>query len=96
MADAAKATADAAVRGVPGRVYNIGGGSRVSLREVFDLIARVSGRKVTIDQQDPQKGDMRDTYADTSRARADLGFAPSVTLEEGLRQMWRWMEATDK
>jgi len=92
VADAAKATADAAVRGVPGRVYNIGGGSRVSLREVFDLIARVSGRKVTIDQQDSQKGDMRDTYADTSRARADLGFAPSVTLEEGLRQMWRWME----
>jgi nucleoside-diphosphate-sugar epimerase len=96
VADAATATADAAVRGVPGRVYNIGGGSRVSLREVFDLIARVSGRKVTIDQQDAQKGDMRDTYADTSRARADLGFAPSVTLEEGLRQMWRWMEATNK
>jgi len=93
VADAAQATADAAVRGVPGRVYNIGGGSRVSLREVFDLIARVSGRKVTIDQQDAQKGDMRDTYADTSRARADLSFAPSVTLEEGLRQMWRWMEA---
>ena len=94
VADAAAATATAAVRGVPGRVYNIGGGSRVSLREVFDLIARVSGRAVTIDQQGPQKGDMRDTYADTSRAQADLGFAPSVTLEEGLRQMWRWMEAT--
>ena len=94
VADAAAATATAAVRGVPGRVYNIGGGSRVSLREVFDLIARVSGRAVTIDQQGPQKGDMRDTYADTSRAQADLGFAPTVTLEEGLRQMWRWMEAT--
>jgi len=94
VADAVKATADAAVRGVPGRVYNIGGGARVSLREVFDLLARVSGRKVTIDQQGPQKGDMRDTYADTTRAQADLGFAPSVTLEEGLRQMWRWMEAT--
>ena len=80
--------------GVPGRVYNIGGGSRVSLLEVFDLIGRVSGRPVTIDQQPPQKGDMRDTYADTTRARADLGFAPSVTLEEGLRAMWRWMEAT--
>ena len=96
VADAAKATADAAVRGVPGRVYNIGGGSRVSLREVFDLIARVSGRKVTIDHQGPQKGAMRDTYADTSSARADLGFAPSVTLEEGLRHMWRWMEETNK
>ena len=92
VADAVKATADAAVRGVPGRVYNIGGGARVSLREVFDLIARVSGRPVTIDQQGPQKGDMRDTYADTSRAQADLGFKPSVTLEEGLRAMWQWME----
>lgn len=93
VADAAKATADAAVRGVPGRVYNIGGGARVSLQEVFDLIARVSGRTITIDQQPPQKGDMRDTYADTTRAQADLGFAPSVTLEEGLRAMWQWMEA---
>ncbi len=94
VADAVTATAAAAVRGVPGRVYNIGGGSRVSLREVFDLIARVSGRKVTIDQQGPQKGDMRDTYADTTRARQDLAFTPSVTLEQGLRAMWRWMEAT--
>ncbi len=94
VADIVTATAAAAVRGVPGRVYNIGGGSRVSLREVFDLLARVSGRKVTIDQQGPQKGDMRDTYADTTRARQDLAFAPSVTLEEGLRAMWRWMEAT--
>jgi UDP-glucose 4-epimerase len=93
VADAAKATSDAAVRGVPGRVYNIGGGARVSLKEVFDLIARVSGRTVTIDYQPPQKGDMRDTYADTTRARADLGFQPSVTLEEGLRAMWQWMEA---
>ena len=93
VADAVSATAAAAVRGVPGRVYNIGGGSRVSLKEVFELIARVSGRPVTIDQQGPQKGDMRDTYADTSRAKADLGFAPSVTLEAGLRAMWQWMEA---
>jgi nucleoside-diphosphate-sugar epimerase len=94
VVDAAKATADAAVRGVTGRVYNIGGGARVSLREVFELIARVSGRKVTIDHQPPQKGDMRDTYADTSRAKADLAFKPSVTLEEGLRAMWQWMEAS--
>ena len=89
-ADAAAATATAAVRGVPGRVYNIGGGSRVTLREVFDLLGRVTGRPVTVDVQPAQKGDMRDTYADTTRARADLGFAPSVTLEEGLAAMYRW------
>jgi UDP-glucose 4-epimerase len=96
VADAVKATADAAVRGTPGRVYNIGGGSRVSLAEVFDLIGRVSGRPVQVDRQPAQKGDMRDTYADTTRARADLEFRPSVSLEEGLREMFAWMETTRK
>jgi nucleoside-diphosphate-sugar epimerase len=95
VADAASATATAAVQGVPGRVYNIGGGSRVSLRDVFDLLGKITGRAVSIQVQPSQKGDMRDTYADTTRARADLGFAPSVTLEDGLRAMYRWMEATN-
>lgn len=93
VADAARATADAGLRGVPGRVYNIGGGSRVTLLDVFDLIARVSGRPVIVDKQPPQKGDMRDTYADTTLARADLGFAPSVTLEQGLTAMHQWFIA---
>lgn len=96
VADAVAATAAAAVRGVPGHVYNIGGGSRVSLREVFDLIRQVSGRPVVVDRQAPQKGDMRDTYADTTRARTDLGFAPRVGLGEGLREMFEWMEAITK
>jgi UDP-glucuronate 4-epimerase len=96
VADAAAATATAAVRGTPGGVYNIGGGSRVSLREVFDMLGRVSGRPVTIDLQPPQKGDMRDTYADTSRARADMGFVPAIGLEDGLRAMFSWMEANRK
>lgn len=90
VADAVRATADAGVRGTPGRVYNIGGGSRVTLLEVFDLIGTVAGRPLIIDRQPPQKGDMRDTYADTTLARADLGFAPSVTLAQGLTAMHQW------
>lgn len=96
IADIVTATANAAVRGTPGRVYNIGGGSRVSLRDVFEMIARVSGRPVQIERQPAQKGDMRDTYADTSRARADLGFQPTVNLETGLGAMFSWMEAIRK
>jgi UDP-glucose 4-epimerase len=92
VADAAAATATAAVRGTPGGVYNIGGGSRVALRDVFDLIGRVAGRPLRIDRQPAQKGDMRDTYADTSRAQKDLGFRPSVDLETGLAAMFKWME----
>jgi UDP-glucuronate 4-epimerase len=96
ITDIVAATAAAAVQGVPGRVYNIGGGSRVSLRDVFEIIAGVSGRRLEIDHQPVQKGDMRDTYADTSRARADLGFRPSVDLETGLHAMFTWMEAIRK
>ena len=94
VADAVTATADAGVRGVPGRVYNIGGGSRVSLIEVLDLVGAVSGRRLDLRYEPAQKGDMRDTFADTSRARADLGFSPSVTIEEGLRAEYEWLSAS--
>jgi len=89
--DAVTATIAAAERGVPGRVYNIGGGSRVSVNQVVELIGRIANRtpRITIDAA--QKGDMRHTYADTSLARADLGFAPSVGLEQGLAAEHQWL-----
>lgn len=93
VADAVTATAAAGTRGVPGRVYNVGGGSRVTVNQVFEIIGRLVGTPVTIDQQPPQKGDMRDTYADTTRAAADLGFAPSVTLEQGLAEEYAWLRS---
>jgi nucleoside-diphosphate-sugar epimerase len=91
VADAVGATRDAGVRGVPGRVYNIGGGSRVSINQVFDMIRRISGRTPVVKREPDQKGDMRDTYADTTLARADLGFAPTVGLEDGLAAEHRWL-----
>ncbi len=94
VADAVTATVAAGIQGVAGRVYNVGGGSRVSLLDVFELISRVSGSPLQIEYHPAQKGDMRDTYADTSRAQRDLHFAPSVSLEQGLREMYRWMVST--
>jgi nucleoside-diphosphate-sugar epimerase len=89
--DAVGATVAAAARGVPGRVYNIGGGSRVSINQVFEIIGRVSGQEPRITVDPAQKGDMRHTYADTSLARADLGFDPAVGLEEGLAAEYHWL-----
>jgi UDP-glucose 4-epimerase len=91
VGDAVAATIAAGVQGVPGRVYNIGGGSRVTMNHVLDLISKVTGLPVAIQREPKQKGDMRHTYADTSAARRDLGFAPRVTLEEGLTQQYRWI-----
>ena len=93
MADVVTATIAAATRGQPGGVYNIGGGSRVELLDVFELIRRITGRPVRVEQGEAQRGDMRDTYADTTCARADLAFAPTVTLEEGLRAQYNWIAA---
>jgi nucleoside-diphosphate-sugar epimerase len=89
--DAVAANVAAATRGIPGRVYNIGGGSRVSINEVLDMIARVSGRRPRVHVDPAQKGDMRHTYADTSLARTDLGFVPRVGLEEGLAAEHAWL-----
>lgn len=94
VADAVAATMAAGDRGVPGRAYNVGGGSRVSMNQVIDIIGRVAGRPLEVRREPAQKGDMRDTYADTTLARTDLGFAPSVTLEQGIEAEYRWLSST--
>jgi UDP-glucose 4-epimerase len=94
VADAVAATAAAAERGVPGRAYNIGGGSRVSINQVLEMIGHVAGRPLQVRREPAQLGDMRDTFADTALAREDLGFAPSVSLEEGIKAEYRWLSTT--
>lgn len=89
--DIVSANIAAAERGVPGRVYNIGGGSRVSLNHVLELIGRVTGRQPVIAREAAQKGDMRHTYADTELARADLAFRPTTDLERGLAAEFSWL-----
>jgi UDP-glucose 4-epimerase len=91
VADAVAATVAAGRQGVPGRVYNIGGGSRVSVNEVLEVIARVSGKRLAVEVDPVQKGDMRHTCADTSLAQTDLGYRPTVTLEQGLAAEYRWL-----
>ena len=94
VADAVRATVAAGQRGAPGGVYNIGGGSRVSVNEVLDVMARCTGRTATVRREAPGKGDMRDTWADTSRAQRDLGYAPSANLEQGISAEYAWLCAT--
>jgi nucleoside-diphosphate-sugar epimerase len=91
VSDAVAGTIAAGDRGVCGRAYNIGGGSRVSVNQVLEIVARLVGHPLNIEREGAQKGDVRDTYADTTLARADLGFAPAVSLEPGLEAEYRWL-----
>jgi UDP-glucose 4-epimerase len=89
--DIVRATRAAADQGRPGCVYNVGGGERVVLRDVLRLIEDVSGRRLKVRQEHAQKGDMRDTFADTSAASRDLAFRSTVELREGLAREWAWI-----
>jgi UDP-glucose 4-epimerase len=89
--DIVRATRAAADSGRPGCVYNVGGGERIALSEVLKRIEAVTGKSLAVERQAAQKGDMRDTFADTSAAQRDLGFRSSLTLDEGLAREWAWI-----
>jgi UDP-glucose 4-epimerase len=79
-----------AVDGRDGAVYNLGGGSRVTLLEAIRTLERVSGLAAEVNGEDVQAGDVQHTWADLTRAREELGYAPQVPLEEGLRREAEW------
>jgi nucleoside-diphosphate-sugar epimerase len=55
------------------------------------MIERVTGKSLNIVDVGSQKGDMRHTYADTTLARTELGFAPTMDLERGLAAEYAWL-----
>jgi UDP-glucuronate 4-epimerase len=91
--DAVQANLLAAERGEPGGVYNIGGGSRISVNKVLELLGRLLDRPLKIERTPPQHGDVTHTYADTGRAAEGLGLRPKVSLEEGLAAEIEWFKA---
>ena len=90
--DAVSANCQALEKGKPGTVYNIGGGERVSINFVLDMIKKIIGLEIKIEYQNTVKGDVRHTSADTTRARNDLGFDPKTTLEDGLQKEVEWVK----
>lgn len=90
--DAVSATIAASERGPAGAVYNIGGGSRVSMLDVIETIETITGKKLRVEYQEQQKGDMRNTYADTSAAQEHLDYHPRTALREGLEHEWKWIQ----
>jgi nucleoside-diphosphate-sugar epimerase len=71
-------------------VFNIGGGSRVTVNHVLHVLGEITRLPVLIDRRGRQHGDVRHTWADTTRAREELGFQPTVGLEDGLRAQVEW------
>jgi nucleoside-diphosphate-sugar epimerase len=74
-----------------GEVFNLGGGSEITVLDAIKMIEVISGRKAHLRKSDRQKGDVRHTRARLEEARGKLGYSPRVGLQEGLAREWEWI-----
>jgi UDP-glucuronate 4-epimerase len=73
-------------------ILNFGAGRQVALLDVVKLLEAELGVAARIEWQPAQTGDVPRTWADTTAAREALGYAPRVSIEEGIRRFARWLE----
>lgn len=75
-------------------VFNIGSGQPYQVAEIAARLARTLGREDLAPEISGKyrAGDIRHCYADISLAQNVLGYTPSVSLEEGLRELAGWLE----
>jgi UDP-glucuronate 4-epimerase len=74
-------------------VYNLGGSRTTTLLELVELLASALGKRPIIQWRPEQPGDMRRTLADVSLSAAALGYAPRVSIEDGIRRFVAWLRA---
>jgi nucleoside-diphosphate-sugar epimerase len=75
---------------VSGRMYNAGNGERVTLNGAWALLEKIEGVRIVPKYGPPRLGDVRDSQADTMRARRDLAHDPQFTFEQGMGATLKW------
>jgi UDP-glucose 4-epimerase len=88
--DAVEANILAAENNIIGEVFNIGGGSRIRVNALIDEIEKIVGKKANMKYIEKQKGDVRDTWADVSKARVMLNWKPKIDIHYGMRKYIGW------
>jgi nucleoside-diphosphate-sugar epimerase len=69
-----------------GRIFNVAASAPASVNQVAESIGQILGKDVKKEHAPPRAGDIRDSWADITRARETLGWQPTVGLEDGLRR----------
>nr|MCH9728525.1 GDP-mannose 4,6-dehydratase [Actinomycetes bacterium] len=76
-----------------GSVFNVSGGSNCSVNEVLDIVACVTGQRLTIARMPAVEGDVRRTGGDSSLLTDVTGWRPVTTIEDGLRAQVEWVRS---
>ena len=69
-------------------VYNVAVGERISLNKLWESLKDTSGKKVEAQYGAPRKGDVRDSLADITKAKTQMGYSPKVRVDQGLAITW--------
>ncbi|MCE5250576.1 SDR family oxidoreductase [bacterium] len=73
-----------------GRAFNIGGGTKISINELYSMIAEELGCGITPQYSPGRPGEVRDSFADIGAARSAFGYDPAITVREGLKRALVW------
>jgi len=92
VTDCARANVCALKAGVTDQFYNVGSGTRTSLRELCEMILEVTGSSLPIEYQPAGKSFVTNRIGSTAKAARDLGFRSTVELTEGLQRLIEWRE----
>lgn len=77
-------------------IYNLGESHPARLDELIAAIEKALGKKAPLNRLGEQAGDVRQTYADITKARGKLGFAPRTPLAAGLERFVAWYRSQDQ
>ncbi|NBW39525.1 NAD-dependent epimerase/dehydratase family protein [bacterium] len=92
ISDIVDANLLAAQSGGKGSFYNVGGGEVVTINQVLTHLESLIGKPLKVNRVDKQAGDARHTSANTDKARDELGYAPKVSVFDGLSQELQWVD----
>lgn len=79
-------------RETPYEIFNLGESETITLGELIRLLEKHLDRKACVERLPPQPGDVPATFADISKARRLLGYAPQTKIEEGIEKFSHWIK----
>lgn len=79
---------------VSGKMFNGGNGGRITLNQAWAMLQKIEGVSIPPVYGPPRTGDVRDSQADTTAARNELGYEPGFTFEEGMRRTLEWYRSS--
>jgi len=92
--DIAKAIILAIKNGVGFKIYNVGTSTEITITQIAETIIAICHSSSIIEYKDPRPGDIKSSLSDTSRIKKEIGWHPTVSLREGLKETISWYKST--